>query len=594
MAETRLKIAVFIDFDNIEIGVKTTLGGHFDVGAVLEAIKERGEVVTKVAYGDWTRAGDYSRSLTQHAIHMVQRNLTPGGDKNGADINLALDALEMAFTHNHINAFVIVGGDSDFMALVEKLKQYDRKVFVVGGRAFTSIILQKNCHEFIAYENLVGSSARRPGSRGKTAPETSPAQAVALIRRALKVLADREVSPQLGVLKSTLLQLDSTFSEREYGASTFRDFIQRLARAGYVTLKGTDRNIYVELREGVDGAPSSTPPPPSGKDADTLPQELADAAPSADGDQAAIPLSAEVILPSATPPLAATPPAPPAGSASPTGAGSQSAGSGAATSSPSAPPSPAAAKAQEDGYRFMLDVFQRPGLVSRWPLYLRQVKQVLKSVDESFDERRYGFSGIVEALRYAQRESLFRLDRDRQGVLRVYPGPLLQRVSTASQPADSIKGSDGVVETVVDVDRSEPAAMDLFPPDENAGRGSSDGGDAGARAASDSRATGDTVEAEILAVADAVDAPAEQGGSRSPRRRKRTAKSAAPRKTTSREGTRDGGTRDSGRDAASAREGHGRDSHTREAAAPKPRAAKSSRPRKTAKATKDKSDKNDR
>ena len=256
MSETRLKIAVFIDFDNIEIGVKTTLGGHFDVGAVLEAIKERGEVVTKIAYGDWTRAGDYSRSLTQHAIHMVQRNLTPGGDKNGADINLALDALEMAFTHSHINAFVIVGGDSDFMALVEKLKQYDRKVFVVGGRAFTSVILQKNCTEFIAYENLVSAPVPRRTTGGRTvgrAGETPALNAVPLIRRALKVLADREVSPQLGVLKSTLLQLDSTFSEREYGASTFRDFVQRLARAGYLTLKGTDRNIYVELKEGADG-----------------------------------------------------------------------------------------------------------------------------------------------------------------------------------------------------------------------------------------------------------------------------------------------------------------------------------------------------
>ncbi len=220
LAETKLKIAVFIDFDNIEIGVKTTLGSHFDAGAVLEAIKERGEVVTKIAYGDWTRAGDYSRSLTQHAIHMVQRNLTPGGDKNGADINLALDALEMAFTHSHINTFVIVGGDSDFMALVEKLKQYDRKVLVVGGRAFTSHILQKNCHEFIAYENLIG---RRGGARGRAQQEAPLTGAVTLVRRALKVLADREVSPQLGVLKSTLLQLDPTFSEREYGASTFRD-----------------------------------------------------------------------------------------------------------------------------------------------------------------------------------------------------------------------------------------------------------------------------------------------------------------------------------------------------------------------------------
>ncbi len=164
MADTRLKIAVFIDFDNIEIGVKSTLGVQFDIGVVLEALKERGDVVSKIAYGDWTRAGDYSRSLTQHATKLVQRNLTPGGDKNGADINLALDALEMAFTHGHINAYVIVGGDSDFITLVEKLKQYDKQIFVVGGRAFTSLVMQRNCHEFIAYENLVGS--RRSQDRG--------------------------------------------------------------------------------------------------------------------------------------------------------------------------------------------------------------------------------------------------------------------------------------------------------------------------------------------------------------------------------------------------------------------------------------------
>src|ERR1043165_2083821 len=155
MDANRLKLAVFIDFDNIEIGVKSTLNRHFDIGAVLEAIKEKGEVVTKIAYGDWKRAGEHSRSMTQHAIQMVQRNLTPGGDKNGADINLALDALEMAFTRNHINTFVIAGGDDDFIARVEKLKQYDKQLFIVGGRAFTSIILQKNCHEFIAYENLI-------------------------------------------------------------------------------------------------------------------------------------------------------------------------------------------------------------------------------------------------------------------------------------------------------------------------------------------------------------------------------------------------------------------------------------------------------
>ena len=105
---------------------------------------------------------------------MVQRNLTPGGDKNGADINLALDALEMAFTHDHINAFVIVGGDSDFITLVEKLKQYDKKVFVVGGRQFTSDVMQRNCHEFIAYENLVGT---RRGAAAARAARRGPARA---------------------------------------------------------------------------------------------------------------------------------------------------------------------------------------------------------------------------------------------------------------------------------------------------------------------------------------------------------------------------------------------------------------------------------
>ena len=240
----RLNIAVFIDFDNIEIGVKSTLGEHFDVGTILEALRERGEVVTKIAYADWTRAGEYSRHLTQHAIRLVQRNLTPGGDKNGADINLALDALEMAFTHPHINAYVIVGGDSDFLSLVEKLKQYDKKVFVVGGRAFTSMILQRNCHEFIAYENLVRRPAAR-GGRPSVPQSTTPiAQAFPIVRRALKILADREVSPQTGLLKSTLLQLDSTFSERNYGASSFLDFVEKLAKAGADFLICPDNTIH--------------------------------------------------------------------------------------------------------------------------------------------------------------------------------------------------------------------------------------------------------------------------------------------------------------------------------------------------------------
>src|SRR5688572_21578987 len=275
------RIAVFIDFDNVEIGVKNTIGGQFDIGLVLEAIKERGEIVTKIAYSDWKRAGDYSRLLTQHAIRMVQRSFTPGGDKNGADITMALDALELCFTHDHINAFVIVGGDSDFISLVEKLKQYGRKVIVVGGRQFTSTTMQQNCHEFIAYENLVGprSGGRTADRRGGRPAATSEiTKALPLVMRALKVLSEREVTPQLGLLKSTLLQLDSTFSEREYGAGSFRDFMEKVAKTGAVTLKEAGRSMLVEDANGGPALDESAPVTEMRPDA----QPSGDAAPSVD------------------------------------------------------------------------------------------------------------------------------------------------------------------------------------------------------------------------------------------------------------------------------------------------------------------------
>jgi len=387
----RLKIAVFIDFDNIEIGVKSTLSRHFDVGTVLEAIKERGEVVTKVAYGDWKRAGDHSRSMSQHAIQMVQRNLTPGGDKNGADINLALDALEMAFTRNHINAFVIVGGDSDFMALVEKLKQYDKKVIVVGGRAFTSIILQKNCHEFIAYENLIPAphaTSRRPAERTRSS-SASPAvggdadlsKAMPLMRRALKVLSDREVSPQLGLLKSTLLQLDSTFTERDYGAGTFRDFIEKMAAAGHVHLKQVDRSLLVEIRDGESGGGEEEPPQPAAHHPAHSAAESAHAAPEA----------------------------------------------------ASSAPYPVPTQAQiEEGVRALVDAFRNARNVPHWPMYLRNVKQYVKNAAPSFDERKFGFANFLEAVRAAGRAGLFRLERNRQGILRIFAGNQFPTQSPAS------------------------------------------------------------------------------------------------------------------------------------------------------------------
>jgi uncharacterized LabA/DUF88 family protein len=474
VSEDSLKIAVLIDFDNIEIGVKTTLNREFDVGAVLDAVKERGEVITKIAYGDWKRAGDYSRMLTQHAVRMVQRNMTPGGDKNGADINLALDALEMAFTHDHINAFVIVGGDSDFISLVEKLKQYDKKVFVVGGRQFTGAVMQKNCHEFIAYENLIRQPSRRQPSQGRerggekaAAPQgqlaTIPvSKAIPLVTRALQVLTDREVTPQLGLLKSTLLQLDSTFSERDYGASSFRDFAEKLAETGVVVLRSAGRSVLVELKD-TDGGHETGEAPAA--EAESVASHVPHAA-AAGGDENAQPAAHDE-----TPPTSII-----------------------------------------DGIRLLQHVLATPGAITRWPMYVRNVKQAMRAADPAFDERRHG--NLVEILRSVQRDGLVRLDRDRQGVLRVFQGPQLRApAAPVPEPVFDIADADAQAAALAPSEAAEPEgqapSVDVASPVE--------------------RETADEAAATATETPESGDAQPESPAAGATPRRRRKAGTAAPK-----------------------------------------------------------------
>ena len=397
--QEKLNIAVFVDYDNIEIGLKSTLRREFDVSLALDALKERGDIVAKFAYANWGRQDGATRQMAESAVQMVQRIPSPRGDKNGADINLALDALEMAFTRHHINSFAIVGGDSDFIALVEKLKQYDKQVFVVGGRGFTSNILQRNCTEFIAYENLVGgggsadgSRAARPSRRGRPAGRGAPElhslqEAFPNVQRALKILEDRGVAPQVGLLKSTLLQLDSTFSERDFGAASFLEFMQKMERAHLVHLRRTDRGFLVELANGES-------------------ERKMPAAPEASG-------SSEVQVE----PAAEEPPP---------------------ESAPQAPSEGASLEALE---------VLKEGLAAanlkapNRPLYLRQLRQALRTVDKDFDERRYGPRGVLDLLYQAQREGLARLQRDRKGILRIFPLVSAPPASTVA-PAPAVEPTE--------------------------------------------------------------------------------------------------------------------------------------------------------
>ncbi|MEZ5283668.1 MAG: NYN domain-containing protein [Vicinamibacterales bacterium] len=529
MSDQKLKIAVFIDFDNVEIGVKTTLGLQFDIGAVLEAIKERGEIVTKVAFGDWKRSGDYGRAMSNHAVRLVQRVMTPGGDKNGADINLALDALEMAFTHAHINAFVIVGGDSDFITLVEKLKQYDRKVFVVGGRSFTSLVMQKNCTEFIAYENIVpdrrGSqrAAERGGDRPRVAAMSAqPIEgAVPLVKRALKLLADREVTPQLGLLKSTLLQLDSSFSERTYGCGSFREFADKLAEHGLVSLKHQGRSTLVELVDGHLPPASAAPAVPAGDD------EAIEPAPVEPGVE---------IDSAAAPPRES-------GEDAPRGQGHGRRETVDAAS-------------LGDGVALVRRVLTEAATPPRWPMYPRQFKQFLRAAVPSFDERKYG--SIAELMRACQKDGLLKLERDRQGGLRVFAAggggprgsvPHGWSLLAGGQAPGAMGEETGEGPEAPD-DMPPPAAPRADMPDDDIGNRISGGARDVTREALGGRRTRPSmpglpidddeeegVEGEAAQEAEAApaDAPAEAPAPKAKRARKTAAKKpAAAKKTTTR------------------------------------------------------------
>ena len=207
------------------------------------------------------------------------------------------------------------------------------------------------------------------------------------MRRALKILADREVSPQTGLLKSTLLQLDSTFSERNYGASSFLDFVEKLAKAGLVQLEalGPQRDGGAErgLRRVARRA-----------------RRCGRAAPRR-------------------------------------GAGGRGRRATLATRCrrrdrrKSARPSRPAEGVRQVG-RILA-----AATAARWPMYLRNVKQILRAADGGFDERRYGFGGLMDLLRACQKESLVRLERDRRGGLRVFPGAALRGNAPQPSPFDA-------------------------------------------------------------------------------------------------------------------------------------------------------------
>jgi len=237
------RIGLFIDYENLAIGSREDLGLEFDFKPVTDALAERGRVVVRRAYADWTYFDKDRRMLTDNQVELIEIPQRRGMvRKNAADIKMAVDAIELAFERDYVTMFVICTGDSDFTPLVHKLRELNRRVVGVGLKASTSALLPAACDEFLFYENLAGvdvpdrkpkkdrPKADKPAVTKTESPESVIVPTLAGLIRA----GDGDV--RASSLKRALLRKDSTFTETDYGFRAFGELMRHLESKGIVEL----------------------------------------------------------------------------------------------------------------------------------------------------------------------------------------------------------------------------------------------------------------------------------------------------------------------------------------------------------------------
>jgi hypothetical protein len=266
------RIALFLDYENLALGARDHLGGMtFDVRPISDALAERGRVVVRKAYADWSYFDPDRRMLTRSHVELIDIPQRMGTSrKNAADIKMAVDALEMAFERDYLTTFVICTGDSDFTPLVHKLRELNKRVIGVGVELSTSGLLPPACDEFLYYDRLEGVEVPgvKPRARAGAArerererereqvrerepavPEPEPAAGQAGgpggDMEALAALVAQTVSGlhrsssgavTASTLKRTLLRKDPTFNEADYGFRAFGELLHHLVEQNVVEL----------------------------------------------------------------------------------------------------------------------------------------------------------------------------------------------------------------------------------------------------------------------------------------------------------------------------------------------------------------------
>jgi uncharacterized protein (TIGR00288 family) len=248
MAHTITSMALFCDFENIALGVRDAKYAKFDIDRVLERLLLKGSIVVKKAYCDWERYREFKAPMHEASFEMIEIPHLRMSGKNSADIRMVVDALDLCYTKEHVDTFVIISGDSDFSPLVSKLRENNKFVIGVGVKSSTSDLLIANCDEFIYYDDLVRQEERKKQQRTRRKParpaaeaskeaqpkaekteEDRKQEAFDLLLDTIDALAEeRDQDEKIwgSMVKQALKRRNPGFNESYYGFRTFSDLLE--------------------------------------------------------------------------------------------------------------------------------------------------------------------------------------------------------------------------------------------------------------------------------------------------------------------------------------------------------------------------------
>lgn len=227
-------LALFIDFDNIALGLKQSPIKKFEIRLVLERLLEKGKIVIKRAYADWSNYTEYKSELHSTGIELIEIPKRQISGKNSADIRLVVDAMDLCYAKEHIDTFVIVSGDSDFAPLVCKLRENNKSAIGIGIRNSSSELLIHNCDEFIFYDDLAREAA--PTASMATIPKEKAHVFRFLVLTIRALIREGKEVLYSSMIKDTMKRKQPSFDEGRYGYSTFGDLLEDAQKYGIVEI----------------------------------------------------------------------------------------------------------------------------------------------------------------------------------------------------------------------------------------------------------------------------------------------------------------------------------------------------------------------